>query len=317
MTTSPYTDHYLSIKLSDEVILEKINNHETLDFTGLDPNENGSSTPLTYAIYNDKKDLFDLLITNGANVNYGTERYDWKPLTYAMQSSNQYYLNALCQNSKIEFEHQVNDSNFLEHFMSIQSLNRPLTEKQIMGNCALLIEHLKNSSHLDIKKFNIEPIFDNIWPHLYHYKTLIRKLPANWLKDAINYKISKSYGSPHMALKVIDIVGHDKILLKKALKQLNVNEVLDEKGNTLLHYYIFKNYPGAKNQYQKTNESVIELLLKIGFDPKTKNNEGLAPIDKIQSMPLFISYEKDLLEKNYINDESIMNNPKTKKKLKI
>lgn len=305
--------HELEV-LNDESILNKIKNHENLDFTGHDENENGSSTPLTYAIYNNKKELFDLLIESSANINYGTKIYDWTPLTYALRSKDTYYLTALLENPKIDLYHKAGNSNYLSHLMSIQNYHAFLNDKEFKTNVDLFVKAIKRDKNFDQKKFETKELFEHIWPHALHYKALIKNLPNSILKEAINKKVNFSLGFPHVALKVFEYISNDRLLLKKATKQLISNETLDNEGNTLLHYYVLKNYKNAeRNSYKnKVDEPVVKALIDAGFDPSLKNNIGQNVIDKIKNMSFFEEWEKSFLEKNLmsINDDK-------KKKIKI
>jgi ankyrin repeat protein len=299
------------VVLSDELIIEKIKNKKELDFTAHDPNENGSSSPLMYAIRNDKKELFNLLLENNVDINYQLNVFKWNALTYALRSKNPYYLETLLSKPEVDLYHKVDDMNYLSHIMSIQLFHEILTDKEMIYNTRLFIKHLKKVKNFDAEKFDVNSLFERAWPHKIHYKTLINHLPNELLTQAINYTTHSNYALPHVALKVFEGINTDSLLIKKMAKKLNVNEILDDKGNTLLHYYLLKNYP-SRGVVGKVSDKVVKaLVIDNHFDPNLKNKEGKDVLDKIQQMSFFEEYEKSILEKN-INENSVKN-----KKLKI
>lgn len=300
------------IEISDELILEKIKNKEDLNFTGYDPNENGSSSPLMYTIRNDKKELFDLLLQSNVDVNYALNIFKWTALTYAIRAKNDYYLKTLLSNPEIDLYHKVDNMNYLSHIMSTQMYHEILTDKEIVNNTRLFTQHIKKLKNFDSEKFEINSIFDDLWPHKIHYKTLINHLPTDILSQAINYKPTHSYGLPHVALKIFESIKTDSLLIKKITKKLNVNEILDDKNNTLLHYYVLKNYQN-KIVVGKIEEKILRaLIIDNNFDPTLKNKEGQDIMEKIHKMNFFEEYEKTLLEK-----QIKINDVKESKKLKI
>lgn len=314
------------IILTDEIIEQLLKNieqrlekKESINFVGNDPKEQGSSSPLTYAIYNNKPELFFTLLEAGADVNFSVYE-NWRPLTYAIRQDNPIFLATLLNHPDIDLYFRNNDDNFIGHILNVQEYKKHLSEKSLTSHLKTVFTFLKNKKDFDHDQFfDGKSVFEDIWPHDSHYKAVFKFLPSKWAKKHIdhvfdNKHYSYSFKPPHIALQLLDMFGKDEKIVQKICKHLDSETILPG-NNTLLHHYLFKNFNNAKT-YDKTYEYVIKNLVAVGYDALKYNDDDVSPHRQLME---YNFYSEPYLQRmrNELEADSPMVEKKTRRYTKV
>lgn len=298
-----------NIELNEKTIKDLLLNKKNLNFTGHDIEE-GASSPLTYSIYHDKKELFTELLEAGADINYQVDKVDWSSLTYAIRFKNDFYLRTLLAKDNLNLDLKINGSNPVEHALKSCVSSMHINYSDYKNRIKLIFSRLENDNIDPNIYFNKNGAMWSMFLSLSESATLfINLFPKDWLKKILDKDYFNDNGL--YLLKILHIA--DKSSLKKLISLIDKDQVYKDK-NTLLHHYVLNNH--TENLYNERSESVIIALLDAGFDCYIKNKRSETVHDALQEEQFYKDY---CTTKNYQKLENELNKveQKTVRKLKL
>ena len=246
--------------LNDDVINDLIEKDSNLNITGYDMNEDGSSSPLMYSIYNNKKDLFLKLLNANADINYKIDIYEWTAMQYAIRYQENFYIERLLETEKIDFTHKINGLNAIEHTLSNQRYPE-IEKKDYFYRLALYINKAHESKILPQVFFNSLGIFHSTFQDEERYSFLLKSLPKDWLSFSLNREDKNG----HITSSIFEIIKNKK-QIDKIIESLEIDKKLTN-GNTILQYYVFEST-------NKNKQIIIQSLLEQGHNPNLRAKNG-------------------------------------------
>lgn len=280
--------------LNDEAISDLIEKNSNLNITGYDVNEDGSSSPLMYAIYNNKKDLFLKLLNANADINYQIEIYGWNAIQYAIRYQDNYYIETLIKTEKIDFTHKINGLNAIEHTLSHQRYPQ-IEKKDYFHRLALYINKAHESKIEPQVFFNSLGIFHCTFQDEEKYNFLLKSLPKDWLSYSLNIEDKNG----HITSSIFEIIKNKK-QIDKIIECLEIDKKMNN-GNTILQYYVFENH-------NKNKESIIQSLLEKGHDPNLRARNGKTVDQELKEQDFYKEFKIKKYKEKLENDLKVKEN---------
>lgn len=286
--------------LNDDVINDLIEKNANLNITGYDANEDGSSSPLMYAIFNNKKDLFLNLLQANADVNYQIEIYEWTAIQYAIRYQDNFFMDTLLETEKIDFNHKINGLNALEHTLS----NQRYPEIEQKDYFYRLKNYLKKAYESKISPqnfFNQFGVFHSSFQEVDKYEFLLTHLPKDWLSYSLNIEDKNG----HITSGIFETIKNKK-QIDKIISYLEIDKKLNS-GNTVLQYYVFESH-------NKNKELIIQSLLEKGHNPNLRARNGKTVEQELKDKDFYKEFKIKKYKEKLENDLKVKedNTPRLK-----
>ncbi|MCH1923524.1 ankyrin repeat domain-containing protein [Shewanella sp. C32] len=183
-------------------------------------------TPLTVAMLKDHADIFVRLMKRGADLNKA-DAHGRTPLMIAVKDCHERYVNFLCGNPVVREK-----------------------VEQLDGEGSNLMHYIAQRQHSG--------------QALEMFQLFTRRLQ-------LSFKANDSQITP---LHYAAFRGHAELINEMAALGIDVNAA-DDSGNSALHVALF--FDSERMEYQKV-QAVVRNLLAAGANPRLENQEGLSPL---------------------------------------